>query len=57
MALVAGGIILLTFWLAMALPNLYTSSSTILVEPQSVDEDLVNSGVRESDLSERFGLT
>ena len=55
-ALVAGGIILLTFWLAMALPNLYTSSSTILVEPQSVDEDLVNSGVRESDLSERLGL-
>jgi len=55
-AIVAGGIILLTFWLAMALPNLYTSSATILVEPQSVDEDLVNSGVRESDLNERLGL-
>lgn len=55
-ALVAGGIILLTFWLAMALTNLYTSSSTILVEPQSVDEGLVNSGVRDSDLSERLGL-
>ncbi len=55
-AIVAGGIILLTFWLTMALPNLYTSSAMILVEPQSVDEDLVNSGVRESDLNERLGL-
>lgn len=55
-AIVAGAIILLTFWLTMALPNLYTSSAMILVEPQSVDEDLVNSGVRESDLNERLGL-
>lgn len=55
-AIVAGGIILLTFWIAMALPNLYTSSAMILVEPQSVDEDLVDSGVRESDLNERLGL-
>ena len=55
-AVVAGAIILLTFWLTMALPNLYTSSAMILVEPQSVDEDLVNSGVRESDLNERLGL-
>ncbi|MEM9173935.1 MAG: hypothetical protein AAGC67_01785 [Myxococcota bacterium] len=55
-AIVAGAIILLTFWLTMALSNLYTSSALILVEPQSVDEDLVNSGVRESDLNERLGL-
>ncbi|MCR9098153.1 MAG: Wzz/FepE/Etk N-terminal domain-containing protein [bacterium] len=55
-AIVSGAFILLTFWITMALPNLYTSSAMILVEPQSVDEDLVNSGVRESDLNERLGL-
>ena len=56
MVIISGAITLVTFWIAMALPNLYTSSSMILVEPQSVDEDLVNSGVRESDLNERLGL-
>ena len=56
MAIVAGVVILVTFWISMALPNLYTSSAMILVEPQSVDENLVDSGVRQSDLSERLGL-
>jgi succinoglycan biosynthesis transport protein ExoP len=55
-AIVAGAVILVTFWIAMALPNLYTSYAVILVEPQSVDENLVDSGVREGDLSERLGL-
>ena len=55
-ALVAGSVILATFWISMALPNLYTSSAMILVEPQSVDENLVNSGVRQSDLNERLGI-
>ena len=55
-AILSGAVILVTFWVAMALPNLYTSSAMILVEPQSVDEDLVNSGVRQSDLNERLGL-
>ena len=55
-ATIAGGVMLATFWLVMALPNLYTSSAMILVEPQSVDEELVNSGVRQSDLNERLGL-
>ena len=55
-ALISGFVILVTFWISMALPNLYTSSAMILVEPQSVDEDLVNSGVRQSDLNERLGL-
>jgi len=55
-AVIAGVVILATFWICMALPNQYTSSAVILVEPQSVDEDLVNSGVRESDLNERLGL-
>lgn len=55
-AIVAGSVLLVTYWVSMALPNLYTSSATILVEPQSVDEQLVDSGVRESDLNERLGL-
>ena len=55
-AMVAGSVILATFWISMALPNLYTSSAMILVEPQSVDENLVNSGVRQSDLNERLGI-
>ncbi|HEB90827.1 MAG TPA: hypothetical protein ENI85_14735, partial [Deltaproteobacteria bacterium] len=55
-ALIAGGVILVTFWVAMALPNLYQSSATILVEPQSVDESLVDSGVRETSLNDRLGL-
>jgi len=56
MAIVAGAVILVTFWISMALPNLYTSSAMILVEPQSIDENLIDSGVRKSDLGERLGL-
>jgi polysaccharide chain length determinant protein (PEP-CTERM system associated) len=56
MAVVAGAVILATFWVSMALPNLYTSAATILVEPQSIDENLVASGVRESDLNDRLSL-
>jgi polysaccharide chain length determinant protein (PEP-CTERM system associated) len=55
-AIVAGAIVFVTFWVSMALPNLYTSSAMILVEPQSVDEELVDSGVRQSNLNERLGL-
>ena len=55
-AVVAGVVILATFWISMALPNLYTSSAMILVEPQSIDENLVASGVRESDLNDRLSL-
>ena len=56
MAIAAGAVILVTFWISMALPNLYESSAMILVEPQSVDENLVDSGVQRSDLSDRLGL-
>lgn len=55
-ALVAGAILLVTYWVAMALPNLYSSSATIMVEPQTVNEALVESGVGEMDLNERLGL-
>ena len=53
---VAGLTILAMYWLAMALPNQYTSYATILVEPQAIDEKLVSAGVRESDLKERLGI-
>ncbi len=56
MAIASGAVILVTFWISMALPNLYMSSAMILVEPQSVDENLVDSGVQQSDLSDRLGL-
>ena len=56
MVVVAGAIFLGMYWIAMALPNQYSSYATILVEPQAVDEGLVSAGVRESDLKERLGI-
>ena len=56
MAMVAGAIFLAAYWIAMGLPNEYSSYATILVEPQAVDEGLVSAGVRESDLKERLGI-
>ncbi|MDG2050935.1 MAG: Wzz/FepE/Etk N-terminal domain-containing protein [Myxococcota bacterium] len=56
MVAVAGLVALTAFWMAMALPNQYGSYATILVEPQSIDERLVQAGVRESDLTERLGI-
>jgi len=56
MAMVAGVVALAAYWLAMALPNEYASSSVILVEPQSVSKDLVEAGVPDSDLNSRLHL-
>ena len=53
-ALTALLIFLASYWLAMALPNIYTSYATVLVEPQAVAEDLVRAGVQDSDLNERL---
>ncbi len=55
-ALTALLIFLASYWLAMALPNIYTSYATVLVEPQAVAEDLVRAGVQDSDLNERLHL-
>jgi len=52
-ALVVLGI---TFVIAASLPNVYTSYATVLVEPQSVAEDLVKAGVADSDLNQRLHL-
>ena len=49
-------LVLASYWLAMALPNVYTSYATVLVEPQAVDPELVKAGVAESDLNQRLHL-
>ncbi len=55
-AATALGIFLASYWLAMALPNVYTSYATVLVEPQAVDPDLVSSGSQSGDLNQRLHL-
>ena len=55
-ASVAGAVFLAAYWLAMALPNEYTSYATMLVEPPSVNERLIESGVAERDLNTRLNL-
>ena len=47
---------LAAYWLAMALPNEYESYATVLVEPQSVDPNLVEAGIPQSDLNRRLFL-
>lgn len=54
--LVAIVLALVAYWIAMALPNEFTSYATVLVEPQAVNKTLVESGVAESDLNERLHL-
>jgi succinoglycan biosynthesis transport protein ExoP len=55
-ASVAGAVFLVAYWVAMALPNEYTSYATMLVEPPSVNETLVESGVAERDINTRLNL-
>jgi polysaccharide biosynthesis transport protein len=50
------GLLLVVYWIAMALPNVYTSSATVLVEPQAVPEKLLEAGVAESDINQRLHL-
>jgi len=53
---VALAVVLVVYWVAMALPNEYESYATVLVEPQSVAPELIKAGVRESDLTARLHL-
>jgi polysaccharide chain length determinant protein (PEP-CTERM system associated) len=50
------GVTLVVYWIAMALPNVYTSYATVLVEPQAVAEELVKAGVAQSDINQRLHL-
>ena len=54
--LVTGVTFIVSFWIAMLLPNVYESRVTMLVEPPSVSESLVEAGVAESDLNTRLNL-
>ena len=53
---VALAVSLAAYWVAMALPNEYESSATVLVEPQAVDPDLVESGLAQADLNRRLHI-
>ncbi len=55
-AATALGVLLVAYWIAMALPNVFTSYATVLVEPQAVAEDLVKAGVAQSDINQRLHL-
>ena len=55
-SVIAGAITLVVYWIAMALPNEYTASAVLLVEPQTVDEDLVKAGAARVNLNERLNL-
>ncbi|MBW2288404.1 MAG: hypothetical protein JRG90_11345 [Deltaproteobacteria bacterium] len=47
---------LLGYWITMALPNEYQSYATVLIQPQTVDPDLVEPGVGATDLNQRLGI-
>lgn len=53
-ASVAGAVFLASFWIAMALPNEYSSTAVLLIQPQTVNDRLVEAGLNESDLSTRL---
>lgn len=55
-AAVAGGVLLLAIFVAAILPNEYRASATLLVEPQVISERLVESGLEESDLTNRLHI-
>ncbi len=55
-AVVAGSVFLAAYWIAMALPNRYESYATLLVEPQSVSDLLVEPGVEETRVNSRLHI-
>jgi succinoglycan biosynthesis transport protein ExoP len=54
--IVGGAVFLTAIVLAGWLPNRFSSSSTILVEPQAISERLIQSGLQESDLNKRLNI-
>lgn len=55
-SVIAGAITLFVYWIAMALPNEYTASAVLLVEPQTVSGKLIEPGASGIDLNERLNL-
>jgi succinoglycan biosynthesis transport protein ExoP len=56
MAATAMLVFLASYWLAMLLPSDYTSYATMLVEPPSVSQLLVETGISGQDLNTRLNL-
>jgi succinoglycan biosynthesis transport protein ExoP len=56
MATVLGACVLLFVLIAGWLPNAYLAKATLLVEPQSISQKLVESGVPETELNNRLHL-
>jgi succinoglycan biosynthesis transport protein ExoP len=56
MVSIIGGVFLAAYWVAMALPNFYSSAAVIFVEPQAISQELVEAGVGEADLTQRLNL-
>ncbi len=54
--IVAGATLLGAILVAALLPNQYQSSTTILVEPQTISRRLVEAGLEESDINSRLHL-
>lgn len=54
--LVGLGVMLATIFVAAILPDIYEAQTVLLVEPQSVSERLVESGVPETDVNNRLHL-
>jgi polysaccharide biosynthesis transport protein len=53
---VAGGLLLLAIFIAAILPNRYESYATLLVEPQTISERLVEAGLSTQSVSSRLHL-
>lgn len=53
---VAGGTVLLAIFVSAVIPNKYESDATILVQPQTISQDLITSGVPQEDLNQRLNI-
>jgi polysaccharide chain length determinant protein (PEP-CTERM system associated) len=56
MAQIGGGVLLLAIFVAAVLPNRYESTATLLIEPQTISDRLVESNLTQSDLNNRLHL-
>lgn len=55
-AAIAGVVLLASIFIAAVLPNEYEAQTVLLIEPQSVSQNLVESGVPETDVNNRLHL-
>ena len=53
---IAGAAVLLSIFISAVIPNEYEATNTLLVEPQSISPQLVESGVPETDINDRLHL-